>query len=97
MISPLSPREGPAGQGLGALIRRARLQSGLSKRELAERLTVPMHTLALWEDPAYEGIDLPILRRVARATGGSLELRLTAPRAQRGSAWKDLLAESSAS
>lgn len=81
--------------GFGSLIRRARIQSGLTHLALAERLEVPEHTLRLWEAPDYEGVSLAILRRVARATGQSLEVRFKAPRASSATApaWKSLLAE----
>lgn len=78
---------------LPKLIRRARCQAGLGRRELAERLGVREHTLALWEDPKFEGVDLAILRRVARATGRRLEVRFAAPEVRVAPAWKSLLAD----
>lgn len=54
-------------------VRNCREASGLDAAGLAERLGVPEHIVALWEDPTYEGVDLAIMRRVARAAGGELE------------------------
>ena len=66
----------------GSLVATCRLQAGLSREELAARLGVPEHLIALWESPDYEGVDLSMLRRVASATGRELEIRFT--RSQRG-------------
>ncbi len=58
--------------------------------ELAARVGVPTQTLALWEDPLYEGVDLSILQRIARATGSDLEIGFrSAVRTE--PAWKLLL------
>ncbi len=62
-----------------ALVAACRRQAGLSQAELADRLGVPEHLVALWESPGYEGIDLPLLRRIAVATGRDLEIRFTRP------------------
>ena len=78
---------------LPKLIRRVRSQAGLSRQELAERLGVREHTLALWEDPKFEGVDLAILRRVARATGRRLDVRFAATEVRSAPAWKSLLAD----
>ena len=56
------------------IVRKCRESAGLSRDELAQRLGVPEQIVELWEDPTYEGVDLPILRRVARAAGGELEI-----------------------
>jgi len=57
------------------VIRTCRESTGLDRAAFAADVGVPEHILALWEDPTYEGVDLAILRRVARAAGGELELR----------------------
>lgn len=57
------------------VIRTCRESTGLDRAVFAAEVGVPEHILALWEDPTYEGVDLAILRRVARAAGGELELR----------------------
>lgn len=62
-----------------SLVGICRRQAGLSRTELGERLGVPEHLVALWESPDYEGVDLPMLRRVAAATGRELEIRFTRP------------------
>jgi len=56
------------------LIVSCREAAGLSQDELAERARVSPSTIRLWESPTYEGIDLSILHRVARATGTTLSL-----------------------
>ncbi len=66
----------------GALVAACRHQAGLTRAQLGARLDVPEHIIALWESPEYEGVDLPMLRRVAAATGRELEIRFT--RNQRG-------------
>lgn len=57
------------------VVKSCREAAGLDRAALAERLDVPEQIVALWEDPHYEGVDLAILRRVARAAGGELEIR----------------------
>lgn len=57
-----------------ALIVSCREAAGLSQAELAERAEVSPSTITLWESPTYEGIDLSILQRIARATGTTLSL-----------------------
>jgi transcriptional regulator with XRE-family HTH domain len=66
----------------GSLVATCRNQAGLTREQLGARLDVPEHIVALWESPDYEGVDLPMLRRVAAATGRELEIRFT--RSQRG-------------
>ena len=56
------------------LISSCRRAAGLSQAELAERANVRPAIIKLWESPSYEGIDLSILQRVARATGTTLNL-----------------------
>jgi len=56
------------------LIVSCREAAGLSQAELAERAKVSPSTISLWESPSYEGIDLSILQRIARATGTTLSL-----------------------
>ena len=57
-----------------ALIVSCREAAGLSQADLAERAEVSPSTITLWESPTYEGIDLSILQRIARATGTTLSL-----------------------
>lgn len=78
------------GSSYGALIEAQRQAARMTLTELAARVGIPTQTLALWEDPLYEGVDLSILQRVARATGSELEISFcTAVRSQ--PAWKQLL------
>ena len=76
------PKQPKARTDDGSLVATCRLQAGLTREQLAARLDVPEHIVALWEAPDYEGVDLPMLRRVAAATGRELEIRFT--RSQRG-------------
>jgi transcriptional regulator with XRE-family HTH domain len=63
-----------------ALIVSCREAAGLSQADLARRASVSPATIAMWESPTYEGIDLSILQRVARATGTRLSLGFTPQR-----------------
>ena len=57
-----------------------------SRAQLAQEIGVPEATIALWESPSYEGIDLSILERVAKATGLRLEVSFARPRERHQSA-----------
>ncbi|MGD2017619.1 MAG: helix-turn-helix transcriptional regulator [Planctomycetota bacterium] len=57
-----------------SLIARCRRAAGLSRAELAERTSVTVAMIELWESPTYQGIDLSILQRIAAATGTELVL-----------------------
>ena len=46
---------------------RLREQAGLSQKELAERLATTQQQIIRLESPAYEGLSLSMLRRVAAA------------------------------
>ncbi|QDV05718.1 hypothetical protein Poly30_12190 [Planctomycetes bacterium Poly30] len=72
---PTVPRNDEA-----SLIASCRIQAGLTREQLGARLGVPEHLVDLWESPGYEGVDLPLLRRVAAATGCDLEIRFTRPK-----------------
>lgn len=52
-----------------------RRSARLNRTELSALLGTPEHTVALWEDPSFEGVDLSILHRVAAATGRELDVR----------------------
>ncbi|MEM6674699.1 MAG: hypothetical protein AAF726_17765 [Planctomycetota bacterium] len=73
-----------------SLIADCRSAADMTRAELAGRVGVPAQTVALWEDPDYEGVDLSILQRVARATGSELEIRFRAP-LRSAPAWRELL------
>jgi len=97
----MTPRRStPLRETYAALIAGCREEAGLSHAELAALAGVPTQTVVLWEDPSYEGVDLAILQRVARATGSDLEIRFRAPvrsapprpgQASPMPAWKQLL------
>lgn len=70
----VGPRPGAPRRRATDIVRHCREAQGLSRTEMAERLGVPDHIVALWEDPGYDGIDLAILHRVARAAGGHIEI-----------------------
>lgn len=87
----MEPRRGTTlRESYAALIAECRRSAGLSRAELASRAGVRPHTVALWEDPSYEGVDLTILQRVARAAGTELEIRFRTP-VRSEPAWKQLL------
>ncbi len=65
------------------LIASCRKAAGLSLAEFAEKARVTPATIKLWESPSYEGIDLSILQRVARATGTSLAVEFRGAEATR--------------
>ncbi|MFT7078260.1 MAG: transcriptional regulator with XRE-family HTH domain [Planctomycetota bacterium] len=72
---PTVPRNDDA-----SLVATCRVQAGLTREQLSARLGVPEHLVSLWETPGYEGVDLPLLRRVAAATGCDLEIRFARPK-----------------
>lgn len=72
---PTVPRNDDA-----SLVASCRIQAGLTREQLGARIGVPEHLVDLWETPGYEGVDLPLLRRVAAATGCDLEIRFTRPK-----------------
>ncbi|MEM1450208.1 MAG: hypothetical protein AAF957_25260 [Planctomycetota bacterium] len=89
----LRPTPDAARSPYAALISAQRRAARLTRTELAARLGVPTHIVVLWEDPRYEGVDLAILRRVARATASELEIAFRPPAAPEPTrpAWKSLL------
>ncbi len=64
------------------LIASCRRSAGLTRLEMGERVGVPHTTIALWEDPTYEGMDLPVLERVARAADRRLQVHFGPVRAE---------------
>jgi len=64
------------------LVREARRCAGVSMAELGQRTGVPEQVVTLWEDPAWEGHSLQILRRVAKALELRLELQFTPQRSR---------------
>ena len=61
---------------LAQLIRDARLNAGLSQRELARQIGTSQPTIARLENPDYAGHSLTLLRRIAAALSLRIELRL---------------------
>jgi len=73
--APLPMRQDPQpAPQYPSLIARCRRAAGLSRAELAERTSVTVAMIELWESPTYQGIDLSILQRIAAATGTELVL-----------------------
>ena len=78
------------GSTYGGLIAAQRRAARMTRTELAARVGVPTHMVTLWEDSHYEGVDLSLLQRVARATGSELEIRFVGS-VRSEPAWKQLL------
>jgi len=49
-----------------------RKQSGLTQKELAEKLKVKQSNISRWEKPGYQGYKVKMLSRIARVLGGQL-------------------------
>lgn len=56
-----------------------RQRSGLTQKELAEKLDVKQSNISRWEKPGYQGYKVKILSKLARKMGGSLHISLTPP------------------
>lgn len=61
---------------IGQMIYDARVEAGLSQKELAERVGTTQSVISRLEDADYEGHSLPMLRRIAFALKKNLEIRL---------------------
>jgi len=57
--------------------------SGLSQKELAERVGTSQQQISRLESPSYEGHSLSMLRRVAEALGATLRVEIRRRKAQR--------------
>ena len=53
-----------------------RKESGLSQKELAERVGTSQQQISRLESPGYEGHSLSMLRRVAEVLGGSVRVQI---------------------
>ena len=63
---------------IGQLIYDARTKTGLTQKQLADRLGTTQSVISRLESADYEGHSLSMLRRIAEALGQKLELRLSA-------------------
>jgi len=61
------------------LIYSARMRTGLSQAELAEKLGTKQSVISRLEDADYEGHSLSMLQRIATALGQRLEIRFSPP------------------
>jgi transcriptional regulator with XRE-family HTH domain len=61
---------------IGQLIYDARTKTGLTQKQLADRLGTTQSVISRLESADYEGHSLSMLRRIAEALGQKLELRL---------------------
>jgi transcriptional regulator with XRE-family HTH domain len=59
----------------------ARIEAGLTQKQLAELVGTQQSTIARLEDADYEGHSLSMLRRIAEALNLGLEVRFTSHRA----------------
>lgn len=53
-----------------------RLQSGLTQKELAERLGVKQSNISRWEQPGYQGYKVKMLSKISRILGGRMTIRI---------------------
>ena len=60
-----------------------RRKSGLSQKELAQRLGTSQQQVSRLESPSYEGHSLSMLRRVAEVLGARLHVQFQSERKQR--------------
>ena len=73
-----SARFKKAGQAWDVALQLAALRedSGLSQKELAQRVGTSQQQISRLESPSYEGHSLSMLRRVAEALGATLHVEL---------------------
>lgn len=60
-----------------------RKESGLSQRELAERVGTSQQQISRLESPGYEGHSMSMLRRVAHVMGASVRVQIRRERDRR--------------
>ncbi len=74
-----------AGEAWGIALQLASLReaSGLSQKELAERVGTSQQQISRLESPSYEGHSLSMLRRVAEALGATLRVEIRQRKAER--------------
>ena len=60
-----------------------RKESGLSQKELAQRLGTSQQQISRLESPSYEGHSLSMIRRVADALGAKVQVRIEKKRVTR--------------
>ena len=68
---------GPAFQLAQSLIR-ARLKKGWTQAELARRVGMQQPNIARLEGGNYDRVSLPTLKKIARALGAEIEIKLSA-------------------
>jgi DNA-binding XRE family transcriptional regulator len=75
-----------AGEAWDVAIKLAALrkESGLSQRELAQRIGTTQQQISRLESPSYEGHSLSMLRRVAGFLGATVHVELKKERDQKG-------------
>ncbi len=60
---------------IGKMIYDARIESGLTQKELADRIGTQQSAIARLEDANYDGHSLPMLQKIATALHKRIEIR----------------------
>jgi transcriptional regulator with XRE-family HTH domain len=53
-----------------------RVQSGMTQKELAEKLGIKQSNISRWEHPGYQGYKVKMLSKIVRALGGKLQIKI---------------------
>jgi transcriptional regulator with XRE-family HTH domain len=56
-----------------------RMTSGLTQKDLAERLDVKQSNISRWEQPGYQGYKVKMLSKIVRTLGGKLVIEILPP------------------
>ena len=65
--------------GIALNLYKLRTDSGLTQKQLAEKLGVKQSNISRWEQVGYQGYKVKILNRIVRALGGSLNISINSP------------------
>ncbi len=74
--SPVELEDARASAEVADLVRRLRMQAGLTQREVARRVGTGASVICRLENDEYRGHGLAMLRRIAWALGKRVEIRI---------------------